>query len=183
MARATAERDRRTNRTASGNRSGYARQVRPDRSRQPAFEPAPRIEALRPLPSRIEAECHPEPEARIFSGAEIRVIALLIIIVSAIAMAVIMMAAQAAVTQKEINDLKQNIAQTEDDITQVKIDIKQSQNIEMIREKAESDLGMKDPGFDQYIYVADLPSPGMDFATYLKEKAYGENAATTEIPE
>jgi cell division protein FtsL len=131
----------------------------------------------------MEAECHPEPQARVFSGAEIRVIALLIVIVSAIAMAIIMMAAQAAVTQKEINDLKQNIAQAEDDITQVKIDIKQSQNIEMIRKQAEEDLGMKDPGFDQYIYVADLPEPGSDFATYLKEKAYGENAATTEIQE
>jgi cell division protein FtsL len=126
--------------------------------------------------------CHPAPQPRIFSGAEIRVIALLIVIVSAIAMAVIMMAAQAAVTQKEINDLKRDIAQTEDDITSIKIDIKQSQNIEMIRHRAVDDLGMKEPTYDQYIYVSELPVPGADFVTYIRERVYGGDAAT-EISE
>jgi cell division protein FtsL len=189
MARATAERTRQTKPAASASRSSYARPARtarPDRSRPPAFEPAPRIEIARPLPSRGEtAECHPDPQIRVFSGAELRVIALLIIIVSAIAMAVIVMAAQAAVTQKEINDLKRDIAQTEDDITSIKIDIKQSQNIEMIRDRAGNELGMREPTYDQYIYVADLPAPEGDFVTYIKERIYdGETAAELqESPE
>ena len=179
MARTNAEGNRRARTTASAGRSRHARSVRPDRSSPPPFEPAPRIEVARPLPSRADVPHHDAPQIRVFSGSELRVIALLIIIVSAIAMAVIVMAAQAAVTQKEINDLKRNIAQTEDDITALKIEIKQSQNIEMIRARAEDELGMKDPTFDQYIYVADLPAPVQDFATYIKEKAYGANTSET----
>jgi cell division protein FtsL len=182
MARATAERNRQTGTTASGSRSSYARPsrtTRPDRSRPPAFEPAPRIEIARPLPSK-EVPCHPAPPLRVFSGAELRVIALLIVLVAAIAMGIIMMAARAAVTQKEINDLKRDIAQTEDDITSIKIDIKQSQNIDMIRSRAEKELGMKEPAYDQYIYVADLPAPGTDFVTYIKERNY--DGETTKLP-
>ena len=179
MARATAERDRRARTTDSVGRSGYARSARPDRSSPPPFEPAPRIEIARPLPLQADVPCHPAPDNRIFSGAEIRVIILLIAIVASIALAIIVMAAQAAVTQKEINDLKRNIAQTEDDITAIKIDIKQSQNIEMIRTRAETELGMREPEYDQYIYVADLPVPAPDFASFIKEKAYGENTTST----
>ena len=177
MARATAERNRRARTTDSVGRSGYARSVRPDRSSPPPFEPASRIEVARPLPARTEAECHPAPKQRVFSGAELRVIAILIFIVSAVALSVIGMAAKAAETQIEINDLKRSIAQTEDDITAIKIDIKQSQNIEMIRARAETELGMKQPGFDQYIYVADLPIPDPDFAAFIREKAYGSNTS------
>lgn len=176
----TPDRSGKSARSSYDRRHGYAAAQRPDRSAPPAFEPAPRIEVARPLPSRNPAACHPVPRTRIFSASELGTIAILIAIISAIAIVTIMMAAESAETQSDINALKRDIAQAEDDITQIKIEINQSQNIEMIRSRAEAELGMKAPEYDQYIYVSDLPGATPEFAAYIKEKVYGARTAAAE---
>ncbi|MDR1815607.1 MAG: hypothetical protein LBR00_02860 [Clostridiales Family XIII bacterium] len=123
--------------------------------------------------SAPRADVHALPRLHALTGAEIRVICLILVIVSGIAFAMIQMAAAAAVTQQEINALKKNITQAEEDIVGLKVDIEQTQVIAQVREKAETELGMKEPTYDQYVYLADVPVPEAGFAEIIKGKAYG----------
>ncbi len=115
--------------------------------------------------------------------AEIRAIGIVIFVVTAISMCIILLAAEAAVTQKEINDLKRNIAQVDDDIANLKIEIEQSQNMQLIKTRAQEEFGMQEPLFDQYVYVSELPEAVSGFGRYLKEKAYDGTASQTAVPE
>ena len=126
---------------------------------------------------------HPDMPLKTLTYAEIRAFVLVVFVVSAVAMGIIFLAAEAAMTQKEINDLKRGIAQVDDDIANLKIEIEQSQNMQLIKQRAQEELGMSEPSFDQYVYISDLPQPKSDFGRYIKERAYGGARKQAEEPE
>jgi cell division protein FtsL len=137
---------------------------------KPWFRSRPAAISPKAAPS---IEFHPIPLFKTLTPAEIRVICLVMLVLTAVAIGMILMAAQAAVIQQEINGFSQEIVQTEKDIVNLKVDIEQAQNIESIRSRAANDFGMKEPAYDQYVYVSDLPEPEPDFARFIKERAYG----------
>ena len=129
------------------------------------------------------AEYHPVTPLKTLTPAEIRAICLVVFVVTAVAMGIILLAAEAAVTQKEINNLKRDIAQVDDDIANLKIEIEQSQNMQLIKIRAMEELGMQEPTFDQYVYTSELPEPVSDFGLYIRERAYGAEQSQTAGPE
>ena len=144
----------------------------------PAFVPAPRPpRAARPALAADAAECYPLPKLWTFTAAEIRALVLIILVVAGVAFAIIQLSAMAAVTQSQINDLNKSITQANDDIANLKVDIEQAQDMQSVRTIAQTELGMKEPTYDQYVFLADQPDPGQNFANTVKEKAYGEQPA------
>ncbi|MDR3304730.1 MAG: hypothetical protein LBS85_01680 [Clostridiales Family XIII bacterium] len=166
------ERAARRNRRSSAAYRGFA--ARPEPARKPRRRRAPAA----PRETR-EAERHPAAQIRTLSGAEIRAVILIMVVVTGVAMAMIFLAAQAAVIQQDINHTKKEMAQIEEDIVSIKVEIEQAQNIEAIRDRAVNELGMQAPKYDQYIYLSELPDPQQEFAQYLKGKVYG----TAQEPE
>ena len=162
---------------AAPNRRGA---VRPAYS---PYEPPSRERLFASPPPKNEEDYHPASPLKTLTPAEIRAICLVILVVTAVAMGIIFLAAQAAVTQKEINDLKKGIAQVDDDIANLKIDIEQAQNMQIIKNRAQIELGMSEPSFDQYVYLNELAEPQSDFGRYIKERAYGGARTQTEEPE
>ena len=145
-------------------------------SGRPAFQPyePPARKGRRAAPPpRNEEDYHPAMPLKTFTPAEIRAIVLVVFVVAAVALGIIMLAAEAAITQKQINDLKKGIAQVDDDIANLKIEIEQSQNMQLMKIRAQNELDMKEPAFDQYVYISELPEPMSDFGRYIKERAYG----------
>jgi len=148
------------------------------------YEPPSRKGPARAAPKPLyEEDYHPVTPLKILTPAEIRAITLVVFVITAIAMGIIFLSAQAAVAQKEINDLRKGIAQVDDDIANLKIEIEQSQNMQLIKERASAELGMKEPSFEQYVYVDELPVPQSDFGRYIKERAYGGARSQAEEPE
>ena len=157
-------------------------------SARPAFqpyEPPARKERRVAPPPRNEADYHPATPMKTLTPAEIRAILLVVLVVTAVAMGIILLAAQAAVTQKEINDIRKGIALVDDDIANLKIEIEQSQNMQLLKIRAQNELGMQEPAFDQYVYISELPEPKSDFGRYIKERAYGgaRSQAADQNPE
>ena len=130
-----------------------------------------------------DADYHPVMPLKTLTPAEVRAICVVVIVVTAIAMGIILLAAEAALAQKEINNLKRGIAKVDDDIANLKIEIEQSQNMQLIKIRAQEELGMKEPSFDQYVYVNELPVPQSDFGRYIRERAYGAERSQTAGPE
>ena len=153
----------------------------------PTWQPyeAPRREDRRSVKAvpRFDEDFHPVTPLKIMTPAEVRAIFLVIFVVTVIAMGIIFLSAQAAVAQKEINDLKKGIAQVDDDIANIKIEIEQAQNMQLIKDKAQSELGMNEPTFEQYVYIDELPEIQSDFGRYIKERAYGGARSQPEDPE
>jgi len=153
------------------------------------YEPSKRIdpparEERRAKPAPLfEEERHPVMPLEIMTPAEIRAIVLVVFVVTAIAMGIIFLSAQAAVAQKEINDLRKGIAHVDDDIANLKIEIEQAQNMQLIKDRAQAELGMKEPSFEQYVYVDELPEAQSGFGRYIKERAYGGARSQPEEPE
>ena len=148
------------------------------------YEPPQRKESYAPpQPERNEDDYHPQTPLKTLTPAEIRAICLVVFVVTAVAMSIIMLAAEAALTQKEINDLRRGITQVDDDIANLKIEIEQAKNMQIIKNRAQDELGLKEPSFDQYVYVKDLPVPGADFGRYIKERAYGGERRQAADPE
>ncbi|MDR3364797.1 MAG: hypothetical protein LBS91_07640 [Clostridiales Family XIII bacterium] len=179
MASANAELNQRRRRAdayaAPGRRAGA----------RPAYQPYTAYRTPQRATQQDEADYHPAIQLKTLTPSEIRAIVLVVFVVTAVAIGVIALAAQAAVTQKEINDLKKDITQVGDDIANIKIEIEQAQNMQSIKGRAQSELGMSEPMFDQYVYVSDLPEAQADFSRYIKERAYGgeRTQATESEPE
>jgi len=145
---------------------------------------APRRNERRAAPLPVnEDDYHPVMPLKIMTPAEIRAIVLVVFVVTAIAMGIIFLSAQAAVAQKEINDLRKGIANVDDDIANLKIEIEQSQNMQLIKERAQMELGMREPSFEQYVYIDELPEIQSDFGRYIKERAYGGERIQPAEPE
>ncbi len=105
---------------------GYAAQSRRAAARpawQP-YEPPEREDRPSLRPQRNEEDYHPAMPLKTLTGAELRAICFVIIVITMISMCIILLSAEAAVTQKEINDLKRGIAQVDDDIANLKIEIR-----------------------------------------------------------
>jgi len=153
-----------------------SRPARPSRPSRPEWTPyeAPKREERRekPLPRR-EDDFHPIAPLKVMTPAEIRAMAVVVFAVTAIAMGIIFLSAQAAVAQKDINDLRKGIAQVDDDIANLKIEIEQAQNMQLIKDRAYMELGMSEPSFEQYVYIEELAVPQSNFGRYIKERAYG----------
>ena len=165
-------------------------EAQPQRRRKTAppawqpYEPPKRSGAGRVQPAPVyEDEYHPVAPLKIMTPAEIRAIVLVVFVITAIAMGIISLSAQAAVAQKEINDLKKGIAHVSDDIANLKIEIEQAQNMQLIKDRALTQLGMKEPTFEQYVYIDELPEIKSDFGRYIKERAYGGARSQPEEPE
>jgi len=154
---------------------------------RPAWEPydPPKRDERRVKPNPkplFEEEFHPVTPLKMMTPAEIRAICLVITVVTAIALGIIFLSAQAAVAQKEINDLRKGIAHVDDDIANLKIEIEQAQNMQLIKERAQKELGMKEPSFEQYVYIDELPEIQSNFGRYIKERAYGGARSQPEEP-
>ena len=153
---------------------------------RPAWQPydAPKRDERqsKPLP-RYDEDFHPVMPLKIMTPAEIRAVVLVTFVVSVIAMGIIFLSAQAAVAQKDINDLRKGIAQVDDDIANLKIEIEQAQNMQLIKDRARAELGMKEPSFEQYVYIDELPETQSDFGRYIKERAYGGARSQPAEPE
>ena len=163
--------------TASQNRRG----ARP--AWQPYEPPRYKESYTSPRPKRNEADYHPETPLKTMTPAELRAIILVVVIVMAVSLFIIVLAAEAAMTQKEINDLRNGIAKVDDDIANLKIEIEQSKNMQIIKNRATEELGLKEPSFDQYVYIKELPEPQSDFGSYIKERAYGGARTQAAEPE
>ena len=146
------------------------------------YEPKARKNVKAP-PVKNDDDFHPVKPLITLTPAELRAIFVAVIIIAAIAMGIILLSAEAAMAQKEINNLKRGIARVDDDIANLKIEIEQSQNMQLIKIRAQEELGMKEPAFDQYVYVAELPVPESDFGRYIRERAYGAERRQTAEPE
>jgi len=146
-------------------------------------EPPLREERRKKSVPLFEEDRHPVMPLEIMTPAEIRAIVLVVFVVTAIAMGIIFLSAQAAVAQKEINDLKKGIAHVDDDIANLKIEIEQARNMQLIKDRAQAELGMKEPSFEQYVYIEELPETRADFGKYIKERAYGGARSQPEEPE
>jgi cell division protein FtsL len=156
------------------------------RTAYPAYEPPLHKERHTPgttPDSENEDDYHPMVPLKTFTPAEIRAFSLVVFIVTAVAVVIVFLHSEAAMTQKEINDLKRGIAQVDDDIANLKIEIEQSQNMQLVKKRAIEELGMKEPSFDQYVYISDLPAPMTDFGRYIKERAYGGARNQAKEPE
>ena len=146
---------------------------------RPAFQPyeqpvqKERKERRMKPPPRNEADYHPVQPLKTLTPSEMRAIFVVVMVVTAIAMGIILLAAEAAMSQKAINDLKKSITQVDDDIANRKIEIEQAQNMQLLKIRAQNELGMQEPTFDQYVYISELPEPMSDFGRYIKERAYG----------
>ena len=171
------QRDQRMNKDAAQSRKGAARP-----GYQP-YEPPRRKESRTAKKQKNKADYHPTTPLKTLTPAEIRAICLVIIVVATVAMGIIFLAAEATMTQKEINDLQKGIARVDDDIANLKIEIEQAQNMQLIKIRALEDIGLQEPTFDQYVYVSELPEPQSDFGRYIKERAYGGARIQTVEPE
>ncbi|MCL2111129.1 MAG: cell division protein FtsL [Clostridiales bacterium] len=147
------------------------------------YEPPKRKEGQAAPAQKSKADYHPTVPLKTLTPAELRAICLVVLVVTAVAMGIILLAAEAAVTQKEINNLRRSIAAVDDDIANLKIEIEQSQNMQSIRTRAQEELGLRHPAFDQYVYVNELPEPESDFGRYIKERAYGGARSQAPTPE
>jgi len=153
---------------------------------RPAWQPYEtprRKERRQDPPKKNEADYHPTLPFKTLTPAEFRAICLVILVITAVSMGIIRLTAEAAVTQKEINDLRKDIAQVDDDIANLKIEIEQSQNMQLIKNRAREELNMNEPSFDQYVYISELPEPQSDFGRYIKERAYGGAQSQTAEPD
>jgi len=128
------------------------------------------------------AQAHALPGLRIPTAAEVRAVILVVLVLTGIAFAALALSAAAAAQQQGINRITANIAKTEEDITDLKFEMGKASALAQIRERAENELDMKEPTYDQRIYLADLAAPEQGFAELIKEKAYGggEQAQTEE---
>ena len=180
MARGSAEQNSEKRRADSYTPARTKSSVRPAWE---VYEPPNRKTQYVPPLRRNEDDYHPATPLKTLTPAEIRAIVIVVIVVTAIALGIIFLAAQAAVAQKEINTLKRGIAQVDDDIANLKIEIEQNQNMQIIKNRAQAELGLKDPAFDQYVYVAELSEPQSDFGRYIKERAYGGARSPAAEPE
>jgi len=149
---------------------------------QPFDAPRRTERRVKPLPLH-EDDYHPVTPLKMMTPAEIRAIVFVVFVVTAIAMGIIFLSAQAAVAQKEINDLRKGIAHVDDDIANLKIEIEQSQNMQLIKERAQMELGMRAPSFEQYVYIDELPEIQSGFGRYIKERAYGGERRQQAEPE
>jgi len=172
-------REQRENKNAALSRKGAARP-----GYQPyEHEPPKQKESHVAKKQKNKADYHPTTPLKTLTPAEIRAICLVIIVVATVAMGIIFLAAEATMTQKEINDLQKGIARVDDDIANLKIEIEQAQNMQIIKIRAQEDTGLQEPTFDQYVYVSELPEPQSDFGRYIKERAYGGARIQTDDPE
>jgi len=137
---------------------------------------------VKPLP-RYDEDFHPVTPLKIMTPAEVRAIILILIVITAIAFCIVFLSAEAAGAQKDINDLKKGIAQVDDDIANLKIEIEQAQNMQLIKDRAYAELGMKEPSFEQYVYIDELPAIQANFGKYIKERAYGGERNKPAEPE
>ena len=155
------------------------------RSLREAYEPPSRRirRETAPPPVFDEIEYHPAAPIKTLTPSELRAIIVVIVVVTVVAVGIIVLAAEAAVAQKEINNFKRGIAQVDDDIANLKIEIEQAQNMQLIKNRAAEELGLKEPGFDQYVYVNELAEPESDFGRYIKERAYGGARSPAAEPE
>jgi cell division protein FtsL len=144
-------------------------------SSRPAYKPyePPARKEKRAEIKKNEDDFYPVVPLKTLTPAEIRAFCVVIVIITGVAMGIVFLAEQATMVQKEINDLKRGIAQVDDDIANLKIEIEQSKNMQLIKIRAQEELNMKEPSFDQYVYLSDLPEPQSDFGKYIKERAYG----------
>jgi len=115
----------------------------------------------------------PIPRLKSLTSAGIRAIVLVASVFSLIAVLLILLAAEATVTQHEINQLEDQITQVNEDIVSLKVEIEQAQSIDMIRSRAINELEMHDPDFDQYVYLSELQEPPADFKSYIRQRIYG----------
>ena len=164
----------------------YVAPARRKSAARPAFQPYEkpvREERRAAYAAWHEDEYHPVTPLKILTPAEVRAICLVVFVVTAISMGIIFLSAQAAVAQKEINDLRKGIAHVDDDIANLKIEIEQSQNMQLVKDRAQAELGMKEPTFDQYVYIEELPHVQSGFGRYIKERAYGGARSEPAEPE
>lgn len=99
-------------------------------------------------------------------------IMILTVIVSMLSVGLIASTAYSAKIKYNINNLVKQSAVIEGEIENLNVKIKSQSNIQIIEEKAKTQLGMVYPTVDQYVYISQEDIPIKDFALALKQEAY-----------
>ena len=100
----------------------------------------------------------------------IRVI-LLMIVTCVFAIAIVWISAWSSELQYDINTINSQIQQTEREVQNLQVQIKQASNINNLQTRAE-EMGMVYPSFDQIAYLDSGEPAIVDFATALKQTVY-----------
>lgn len=156
--------------------------------REPLFSPTD-MPASSPVPDPyykkkkyksvvIDDDYHPAPRTRSITSQEIRMVILIMIVVTAIFMGIIVIAAERAVLQKDINDLNNDVTKIDEDISTIKVEIEQAKNIHYVVGQAREELGMSEPSYDQQIFINELAPIEGSFVEYIKGKT-GVTAAVS----
>lgn len=99
-------------------------------------------------------------------------IMLFTVIVGVLSVGLIASTAYSAKIKYNINNLVKQSAVVEGEIENLNVKIKSQISIQIIEEKAKTQLGMVYPAVDQYVYISQEDVPMKDFALALKEEAY-----------
>ena len=96
---------------------------------------------------------------------------LLMIVVCIFCIAIVWISAWSSELQYDINKINSKIQQTEREVQNLQVQIKQASNINNLEMRA-TEMGMVFPSFDQIAYL-DMGEPQIeDFATALKQTVY-----------
>jgi len=97
---------------------------------------------------------------------------LLTIFVGILCVGLILTTAYAASVKYHVNSLTKENDVIQGEIENLKVEIESNNNIQIIEQKATSELGMVYPTSDQLIYIKANKQGTKDFALALKEQAY-----------
>jgi len=100
---------------------------------------------------------------------QVMILALVLAVLSA---GLIASTAYSAKIKYNINKLVKESVVIEGEIENLNVKIKSQSNIQIVEEKAKTQLGMVYPTHDQYIYIDKEEVPIKDFALALKQEAY-----------
>ena len=119
---------------------------------------------------------HPAPVIRKITIQEIKIVAIIIVVLTGISLGSIFISAEAAVLQKEVNDIKTQTAQIEEDMSALRVDIEESKNLHAVVARARDELGMSEPSFDQLVYINELAPIEGSFAEFMRNRSNEKSA-------
>ncbi len=96
----------------------------------------------------------------------------LIIVGGLLCIAIILSTAYSAAIKYKINTIQKENNLIIGEIENLTVKINNGKNIQLIEQRAQSELGMVYPMPDQFVYVSSDPEKLHDFAAVMKERAY-----------
>ena len=140
---------------------------------QYGFAPEVRPERVRRTRQRPEVNNKPKQEQEvILTPANLRILIMAVVLIGALFIGMVVVNAQAAKYQYNINQLRNQNNILENDINVLNMKIERETGIGNLEQYATEDLGMIYPKGDQCIHVSSLESGEGSLADLIKQKAY-----------